>query len=65
MRPSFEVLLPHDLAIILEPLYSKVEFERMGQGLRGSQGEFPVMLRYRFGAGNANPFVAGGGLELT
>lgn len=59
--PGLEVRLPLSLAVTLDALYSRLEFEQGTTRQTGGQWEFPAMLRYRFGAGNARPFVAAGG----
>jgi hypothetical protein len=61
--PTLEIRLPFSLGVTLDALYSRVEFERVdGNGTEtGGQWEFPLMLRYRAGAGTIQPFIAGGG----
>jgi hypothetical protein len=61
--PTLEVRLPFSLGVTFDALYSRVEYERIDSPGRetGGQWEFPLMLRFRSGAGPVHPFVAGGG----
>jgi hypothetical protein len=61
--PTLEVRLPFSLGVTFDALYSRVEYERLDSpgSVTGGQWEFPVMLRFRSGAGPVNPFVAAGG----
>ncbi len=61
--PTVEVYLPLSLAVTFDALYSRVEYEREdGSGREsGGQWDFPLMLRFRPGAGPVRPFLAGGG----
>jgi hypothetical protein len=61
--PTIELRLPFSLGVTFDALYSKVEYERTdGLGSEtGKQWDFPLLLRYRAGAGPIRPFVAGGG----
>jgi Outer membrane protein beta-barrel domain len=60
--PTLEVRLPFSLGVTFDALYSRVEYERTDApgGESGGQWEFPLMLRFRAGAGPVHPFVAGG-----
>jgi Outer membrane protein beta-barrel domain len=60
--PTIEVRLPFSLGVTFDALYSRVEYERIDSpgGESGGQWEFPLMLRFRSGAGPVHPFVAGG-----
>jgi hypothetical protein len=62
LGPTLEVRLPFGLGVTFDALYRRLEYEREGMpgSETGGQWDFPVMLRYRFSGGAAQPFVAGG-----
>jgi hypothetical protein len=62
--PTFEVRLPFGLGFHIDALYRKMSFESNVGGATTSASyglwQFPLMLKYRMGAGSFRPFVSGG-----
>ncbi|MEZ5403022.1 MAG: hypothetical protein R2729_25310 [Bryobacteraceae bacterium] len=58
--PTFEVRLPANFGINFDILYQRLEYSDNGESKKGSQWEFPLMLRKRFGGEPAQPFLAAG-----
>ena len=61
--PTIEVRLPANLGFVFDVLYQKLEYQQLGTAAAsrsGSQWEFPLMLRKRFGQSFARPFLGGG-----
>jgi opacity protein-like surface antigen len=71
--PTFEVRLPFGLGFHIDALYRKTELKGTGQvtnpdgttstvSFSDSFGfwQFPILLKYRLGAGSFRPFVSGG-----
>jgi hypothetical protein len=62
--PTFEVRLPFGLGFHVDALYRKMSFEAAAGQAASSASygfwQFPVMLKYRMGAGPFRPFVSGG-----
>ncbi len=62
--PTLEVRLPLKLAVSIDALYRKLEYQSTAGSVTtnrsSSQWEFPLLLKYRFGDGKVRPFVAAG-----
>ncbi|MBK5294317.1 MAG: PorT family protein [Acidobacteriia bacterium] len=62
--PTLEVHLPFKLAVSIDALYRKLEYQSTNgsstANQSASQWEFPLLLKYRFGDGNIRPFLAAG-----
>lgn len=60
--PTLEVRLPAGFGVTFDALYNKLGYDVNGVVAKGSQWEFPAMLRYRIGPQPAiKPFLAAGG----
>jgi hypothetical protein len=62
--PTVEVRLPFGLGFHIDALYRKMSFEATAGQAAASASygfwQFPILLKYRMGAGNFRPFVSGG-----
>jgi hypothetical protein len=66
--PTFEVRLPFGLAIEVDALYRRFNYNQFIGGVAGTTSvstsgnawEFPLLAKYRFKAPVARPFIAGG-----
>ena len=62
--PTLEIRLPFRLGISFDILYKNLAYRQATAAGTSEQSakqfEFPLMLRYRFGAESIRPFVAGG-----
>jgi opacity protein-like surface antigen len=62
--PTLELRLPLGLGVSFDVLYKKLEYERteagVSQTVSATQWEFPLLFKYRFGAGGARPYLGAG-----